>query len=156
GCPVDIRQDDAAVGGGSAGGRRRLAHGEFPAEGDAGSLSPHRRTKPGQDAPKGDVVSQLFTYFVCSRPLIERGVDALGAAGEGRQAEVEAEMPRVLTLGVSQPEVNLLARCLEGGPVRAAAAARGLDLVRALSEEEGPWVMAFRRPAIHALAGMSV
>jgi hypothetical protein len=106
---------------------------------------------------KGHGVSQLFDYFACSRRLIERWADALADGDEDRRQQIEAEMPGLVTLKrVGQDEFNVLAACVAGDTVDVVQAVGQMGLVQAVSPEEGPWVIAFRRPAIEALAGMRV
>jgi hypothetical protein len=102
-------------------------------------------------------MSQLYDFFACPRPLIERWAEALAAGDEELQNKIEAELPRRLPLnGIGQDELNILAACVAGEPVDVVQAVGRLDLVKAVSEEEGPWVTAFRRPAVKAVAGMRV
>jgi hypothetical protein len=102
-------------------------------------------------------MSQLFDYFVCSRPTMEGWADALEQQDEELQQRIESEMPRFLTLkNLGQDEFNILARCVEGDDVDTVKAVGQVDLVKAVTEEEGPWVMAFRQPAVEAIAAMSV
>jgi hypothetical protein len=102
-------------------------------------------------------MSQLFDYFVCSRPLIDRWADALEQQDEDLQQQIEAEMPRFVSLNnLGQEDFNMLALCAfgdDGDPVEAVG---DVDLVKAISEEEGPWIMAFRQPAVEAIAKMKV
>ena len=101
-------------------------------------------------------MSQLFDYFVCSRPIIERWADAVEQQDDELQQTIESQMPRLLTLrNIGPDEFNILAQCVEGDDVDTVDAVGQLDLVRAISEE-GPWLMAFRQPAVDAIAGMSV
>lgn len=102
-------------------------------------------------------MSQLFDYFACSRPIIEQWAEALADGDEERRAEIEATMPRVARLkGIGQDEFNILAACAAGEAVDVVKAAGRVDLVRVIDAEEGPWVMAFRRPEVEAVAGMRV
>ena len=102
-------------------------------------------------------MSQLFDYFVCSESLIERWADALAEQDEDLQQKIESEMPRFVTLkNIGQDDFNILARCAEGDDVDTVKAVGEVDLVRAVSEEEGPWIMAFRQPAVEAMARMVV
>jgi hypothetical protein len=102
-------------------------------------------------------MSQLFDYFVCSRPTIDRWADALEHQDEELQQKIESEMPRFVTLkNLGQDEFNILAQCVEASDVDTVEAVGQVDLVKAVSEEEGPWVMAFRQPAVEAIAGMTV
>lgn len=99
-------------------------------------------------------MSQLFDYFVCSRSLIDKWADALEQQDEARQEKIEAKMPRMATLkNLGQDDFNLLARSVDGGSV---VGVGDVDLVRAISEEEGPWVMALCQPAVRAVARMVV
>jgi hypothetical protein len=99
-------------------------------------------------------MSQLFDYFVCLVAVIERWAAALGEQDEDRQQQIEAEMPRLVALkNLGQDDFNLLARVVAG---EAVVAVGDVDLVRAVNEEEGPWVIAFRQPAVEAIARMSV
>lgn len=99
-------------------------------------------------------MSQLFDYFVCPRTLIDQWADALEQQDEALQEKIEAKMPRVVTLkNLGPDDFNLLARCVEGD---SAVAVGDVDLVRAVNEEEGPWVMALCPPAIKAVARMVV
>jgi hypothetical protein len=94
---------------------------------------------------------------VCSPSVIKRWADALASGTDDVPEEVEAEMPRRLPLsGLGHLEFNLLAQCAEGGTVGLPEAAGALGLFRAVSEEPGPWVTAFRQPAIEATARMKV
>jgi hypothetical protein len=82
---------------------------------------------------------------------------ALADGDAERREEIEAGMSRIARLkNLSQNEFNILAACVGGGEVDVVEAVGQVDLVRAVSAEEGPWVMTFRRPAIDAVAGMSV
>jgi uncharacterized protein with GYD domain len=100
-------------------------------------------------------MSQLYDYFACSRALIERWADALEQQDEAQQHEAEAKMPRLLTLkNIRQDAFNLLAECVGGDSFDAIKAMGEVDLIRAVSVEEGPWVMAFRRFAVEAIGGM--
>lgn len=102
-------------------------------------------------------MSQLFDYFVCSRPMIERWDDALEQQDEELQQKIESEMPRFLNLkNLGQDEFNILARCVEGDESDTVNAVGQVDLVKAVSEKDGPWIMAFRQAAVEAIAGMSV
>ena len=102
-------------------------------------------------------MSQFFDYFVCSRPVIERWADALEQQDEDLQETIEDEMARSIGLkNVGQDEFNILAHCVAGDNVDTVKAVGEVDLVRAVSEEEGPWVIAFRQPAVEAIAGMVV
>lgn len=101
-------------------------------------------------------MSQLFDYFVCSRPAIERWADALEQQDEDVQKDIEDEMPRFLCLkNVGQDEFNILAACAQDEADTVRAVGR-LDLIKAVSEEEGPWIIAFRQAEIEAIAGMNV
>jgi hypothetical protein len=101
-------------------------------------------------------VSQIFDYFVCERGLIERWADALEQRNEALQQKFEAEMPRFITLkNVGQQEFGMLARCAAGKDTDSGNAVGGVDLVKAFSEE-GPWLLAFRPPAVERLANMIV
>lgn len=102
-------------------------------------------------------MSQLFDYFACSRPTIERWADALEQQDEELQQKIESEMPRFVTLkNLGQDELHILARCVKGNDVDTVNAVGQVDLVKAVSEEEGPWVLAFRQPTVEAIAGMTV
>lgn len=66
-------------------------------------------------------------------------------------------MPRFITLkNIGQDEFNILAQCISSDDVDLVKAVGQIDLVRAISETEGPWVIAFRQPAIDAVARMSI
>jgi hypothetical protein len=102
-------------------------------------------------------MSQLFDYFVCSRALIKKWAEALEQDDESVQSDIEAKMPCRMTLkNVGQDEVNLLAACIEGDLVDPVEAISEIELVHAVSEDEGPWVMAFDQSVLEALARMSV
>lgn len=102
-------------------------------------------------------MSQLFDYFVCSPSAIEEWADAMERGDEELQEELESRMPRSLALrGIGQDEFSILAGCLRGGAVDIAGALERVDFVRAIDEEEGPWISAFRRAEIEAIAGMGV
>jgi transposase-like protein len=104
-----------------------------------------------------EALGDIFDYFVCPLPIIERWADALAQQDEELQQKIEAEMPRFVTLkNLGQDDFNMLSQCVEGGTVDTVRAVGDVDLVKAVSEEEGPWVMAFRRPAIEAIARMDV
>jgi len=76
---------------------------------------------------------------------------------EELQQMIEAEMPQFVTIkNLGQDEFNILAGCAEGNGVDTVKAVVQVDLVKAVSEEEGPWVTAFRQPAVEAIAGMTV
>ncbi|MBX9677124.1 MAG: hypothetical protein K2X38_00070 [Gemmataceae bacterium] len=102
-------------------------------------------------------MSQLFDYFVCSRSTIENWADAMEQQDEDEQARIESEMSGFVTLEhIGQDEFNILAQCVEedgGDPTKAVLR---VDLVKAVDEEEGPWVTAFHPAAVKAVAGMSV
>jgi hypothetical protein len=102
-------------------------------------------------------MSQLFDYFACSRPLIEQWAEALATRDADLRQEIETAMPGVIKLkNLSQNEFNLLAASVAAEVVDVVAAVGEVDLVKAVSAEEGPWVMAFRRPAVEAIAGMHI
>jgi hypothetical protein len=102
-------------------------------------------------------MSQLFDYFVCARALIDKWADALEQRDESLQQKIEAEMPRFLTLkNLSDGDVSILAACTKGDAVDSVKAVGQHDLVRAISEEEGPWITAFRKPTIEAIAKLRV
>jgi hypothetical protein len=102
-------------------------------------------------------MSQLYDYFACSRRQVERWAKALAAGDEELQERIEAAMPRLVTLkNLGQDDFTILARCAAGGGVDVVEAAGAIDLVRAISPDEGPWVMAFRRPDVNAVAEMRV
>lgn len=102
-------------------------------------------------------MSQIFDYFVCSRSLIDQWAKALASGDKAQQAKIEAKMPKFLTLrNLGQDEFNILAWCVQGGKGDVVEAVGAVDLVTAISEDEGPWLMAFQQPAIQAIAGMSV
>src|SRR5262245_5438980 len=114
-------------------------------------------TKSATNLPgNGGHMSQLFDYFACSRPLIERWADALEQQDEDLQGQIEAEMPRSLPLkNLGDDDVNILAWCARGEDGDVVEAVGEIDLVKAVSEE-GPWVSTFRQPAVAALAKMRV
>lgn len=102
-------------------------------------------------------MSQLFDYFVCSLPIIQRWTDAMVQQDEDLQQTIESKMPRILTLkSIGQDEFNILAGCAKADEVDAVEAVGQVDLVKAVSDEEGPWVMAFSQAAVEAIAGMRV
>ena len=125
-------------------------------------ISPIQPDTLGPGRPPGTSIerqqmSQIFDFLVCPRPLIEQWADALSRQDEDVQHAAEAKMSRVVTLrNLGQDEFNILAYCILGNEPDVANAVCDVDLVRALSEEEGPWIMAFRSPAIEAIAGMAV
>jgi hypothetical protein len=107
-------------------------------------------------SPSADM-SQNFDYFVCSRPMIERWADAPERGDEDLQQAIQAEMPRFLSLkDVGQTEYNILARCVDGDDGDVVEAVGEVDLVKAVNEAEGPWIMAFRQPAVEAITRMVV
>jgi hypothetical protein len=102
-------------------------------------------------------VSQLIDYFVCSRALATKWAEAMEQQDEALQSDIEAKMPCFVTLkNLGQDEVNILAACVEGDVADPAEAVSEIELVHAVSEEEGPWGMAFDQSVIEAIAGMSV
>jgi hypothetical protein len=102
-------------------------------------------------------MSQYFDYFVCSQSLIEQWADALAQGDEERQVSLQADLPRFVGFkNLGNDEVNILAWCVKGENTDIAAAVGELDLIRAVSDLEGPWVMAFRQPAVAAIAGMVI
>src|SRR5207244_3620069 len=69
---------------------------------------------------RGDEMSQLFDYFVCSRLMIVEWAAALAEGDEQLRAEIEAVMPRLARLeDIGQDEFNLLAACAAGESVDA-------------------------------------
>lgn len=101
-------------------------------------------------------MSQLFDYFVCSRPDIDRWADAL-EQGDELEGAIEKEMPQVVHFrNLGQDDVNILAQCSQDREVDSVTAVGEIDLVRAISDEEGPWVMALRTPYIRMLAEMRI
>lgn len=102
-------------------------------------------------------MSQLFDYFVCSRPLIDEWVEALEQGDEELQAKVEGRMPRMRTLkNLGNDELAILASCTEAGDPDVVEAVGNIDLIRAICEEDGPWIMTFRRGSIEAVTKMTV
>ncbi len=102
-------------------------------------------------------MSQLFDYFVCSRSMIRKWAAAMEEQDEELQQRIESKMPRLHTLdGIGQDEFNILAGCAEGDEMDPVEAVGQVDLVATVSEEEGPWVMAFSQVAVEAIAGMHV
>jgi hypothetical protein len=102
-------------------------------------------------------MSQLFVYFVCPQAAIERWAEALARRDEDLRRKIESDMDRVVTLkNLGQDDFNLLARCVAGGDIDVVRAVGDVDPIKAVSEDEGPWVLAFRQPAVIALAQMNV
>lgn len=102
-------------------------------------------------------MSQLFDYFACERAMIEQWTDALATQDEEAMHKIEDQMHRVVHLrNVGQDEFNLLAACVVGSEFDIAVAAADVDLVTAIEEEEGPWIMAFSPEKIRAIAGATI
>jgi hypothetical protein len=89
--------------------------------------------------------------------MIEKWAEALDQQDEDLQQQVESAMPRFVTLkNLGAEEFNILARCVEGDSEDTLDAVDEIDLIKAVSEEEGPWIMAFRQPTVEAIARMSI
>jgi len=102
-------------------------------------------------------MAQLFDYFVASRPMIERWADAVQQQDEQLQHQIEGGMPRLLTLkDLGQDEFNILARCAEENDFDVVEAVGEVDLVKAISEVDGPWLMAFRQANVDRISRMSL
>lgn len=102
-------------------------------------------------------MSQLFDYFVCSRPEIDRWAAALEEQDDDLQETIEKKMLHVAHFrNLGQDDVNILAECTQEKDVDSVTAVGEIDLVRAISDEEGPWVMALRTPYIRMLAEMRI
>lgn len=72
---------------------------------------------------------------------------------EERQAEIEESMPAQVTLqGLGNNEFEILAACLTEGEPDLVAAATSSDMVHAVSEEEGPWILALNSEQVAAVA----
>jgi len=85
--------------------------------------------------------------------LIENWADALERGDEALQEKIEAEMPFVISLkNLGFDDFAILAECAEGDAVAPGKSVGEEDLVKAVSEKEGPWITAFRQPIIEAIA----
>jgi len=99
---------------------------------------------------------QRVDYFACTRPVIEQWIAALKASDEARRAKVDAQMAGSATfMGLTDVIFNILATCQDAN-FDMFKAASAVDLVGAVSAEEGPWVMALRQPAIERIARIRV
>ncbi|HEY9757300.1 MAG TPA: hypothetical protein V6C97_19180 [Oculatellaceae cyanobacterium] len=102
-------------------------------------------------------MAQLFDYFVCPRSTIEQWISALEQQDDELRDKIESEMPQSITLQtVGQEELNILAGCARSEEVDTVKAVAQVDLVKALTDEEGPWVVAFPQPTVEAIAEMNV
>ena len=102
-------------------------------------------------------MSQLFDYFVCSAAAIDRWIEALANQDEETQQTIEDEMQTVITIkGFDQDALVALAQCSADVSPGALSPSKDIRLVRAISDEEGPWVMAYSSRMINVVARMEM
>ncbi|PQO45881.1 hypothetical protein [Blastopirellula marina] len=98
-------------------------------------------------------MSQLYDFFLCSREQIDRWTAAMAEMDEDRQAQIEESMPAQVTLqGLGNNEFEMLAACVTEEEPDLVAAAASSDMVHAVSEEEGPWILSLNAEQVAAVA----
>lgn len=99
-------------------------------------------------------MSMLMQYFVADEPSIQAWVESLTAHDGMAQSKAEARMASAAILkNISDTDVRLLACCAEE---YAGDITDGTDLVAAVDEEIGPWVMAFADEVVDAIAAIVI
>ncbi|MCC9608468.1 hypothetical protein LOC68_10120 [Blastopirellula sp. JC732] len=102
-------------------------------------------------------MAQFIDYFLCTREQIERWADALKDLDEDRQAEIEEEMATKITLrNIGDTEFELLAAAIPSSNGDLSTQTARSELVRAINEEMGPWIVALSVPHVEAIAGATL
>ncbi len=101
-------------------------------------------------------MSQLFDYYACTPAQIQQLAEAMKTFDEERQANAEGAVLAMVSLrNVNQDDVFLLAECATEHGDRDADA-MSADLYMEVNEEEGLVLLTYPRPAIQAIAALTV